>query len=229
MTATMDELVEEALPQVGYIATKLMPKLPYHVKRDDLEGAGRLGLVEAFKTFDPSRGVPFEKFAQIRIHGAMLDELRSLDWATRSTRATLRKMHQIEDDLRVSLSREPTTHELAEKLDISCDELAKLRYEAFRTSVLNYDSIMETDAEAEVLPADEDSPERQFVAQERLDDLHDAIAALPDRLRRIIIGYYFDNREMEDIAQELGVSGSRVSQLVFDAKKRIYRYLIDKS
>ena len=211
------ELVREHLALVQYVTSEIAHRVPSHVNRGDLVSAGMLGLAQAARSFDPERGIAFDRFASTRIRGALLDELRGRDWASRSVRAKARGMQQATDELTNKLGRPPTPDEVAGALHIPADTVRKLVDDVHRATVLNYESlVLEGDAE-EFLTASELSPEEAILDRERRSVLTDAVAALPDRLRRVVVGYFFEERSMQDLADELGVSESRVSQLRAEA------------
>jgi len=212
-----DELVREHLPLVHYVVAEVAHRLPNHVSRSDLVSAGMLGLAQAARSFDPDRGVAFDRFASTRIRGALLDELRGRDWASRSVRSRARGMQAATEDLTSRLGRTPTPDEVAEQLDLPVDAVHKLLDDVHRATVLNYESlVVDGDAES-FLSAEEETPEEAILARERRGYLTDAVATLPERLRLVVVGYFFEERSMQDLADELGVSESRVSQLRAEA------------
>ena len=212
-----DHLVREHLPLVQYVVSEVAHRVPSHVSRSDLVSAGMLGLAQAARTFDPDRGIAFDRFASTRIRGALLDELRGRDWASRSVRARARGLHAAHEDLTNRLGRPPTPDEVAHELSVPLDSVHKLVDDVHRATVLNYDSlVLEGDAES-FLASEGASPEEAILDRERKAYLIDAIDALPERLRHVVVGYFFDERSMQEIADELGVSESRVSQLRAEA------------
>lgn len=214
-----EQLVRENLPLVHYAVNEISSRVPRHVSRDDLTSAAMFGLVQAARTFDAARGVTFPRFARARITGALLDELRGRDWASRSVRAKARSLQESADQLTNRLSRTPTSEELATEMKVDIEEVRRLTNDVHRATVLNYEAIFtETDADAEsVLPASTPAPEDVLSARERTSYLVDAVVALPERLRTVVVGYFFDERPMQDIADELGVTESRVSQMRAEA------------
>ena len=149
--------------------------------------------------------------------GALLDELRGRDWASRSVRARARGMQQATDELTNRLGRPPTPDELAAALHLPTEAIRKLVEDVHRATVLNYESlVLEGDAE-EFLTAGDLGPEDAILEREKRSVLTDAVAALPERLRRVVVGYFFEERSMQSLADELGVSESRVSQLRAEA------------
>jgi RNA polymerase sigma factor for flagellar operon FliA len=212
-----DKLVREHLPLVQYVVSEIAHRIPNHVSRSDLVSAGMLGLAQAARNYDPERGIAFDRFASTRIRGALLDELRGRDWASRSVRSRARGLQAANEELTSRLGRPPTTDELAKELSVPADSVHKLVDDVHRATVLNYESlVLEGDAES-FLAAPDGGPEDAMLERERRSYLTDAVAALPDRLRKVVVGYFFEERSMQDLADELGVSESRVSQLRAEA------------
>jgi len=176
-----------------------------------------VGLAQAARNFDETRGVPFHRYASTRIKGALLDELRSHDWASRPVRAKARTMDQAIDRLTAKLGRAPTPAELASAMGVAATSLQGLTNDVHRATVLNYDSMLAGSDGDGVLLVDDDTPELELLERERNAYLVDAVQALPERLQVVVIGYFFNDRSMQDIGAELGVSESRVSQLRAEA------------
>ena len=211
--AKEDQLVREHLPLVQYVVSEVAHRVPNHVSRSDLVSAGMLGLAQAARSFDPERGIAFDRFASTRIRGALLDELRGRDWASRSVRSRARGLQATQEELTNRLGRAPKPEEVALALGIAPETVHKLVDDVHRATVLNYDSlVVEGDAESFIASPD-DGPEDTLLDRERKAYLMDAVGALPERLRRVVIGYFFEERSMQDLADELGVSESRISQL----------------
>lgn len=213
---TADELVTSHIPLVGHIVRETMQRLPSHVVRDDLISAGMLALVLASRGFDPERGVPFARFAAIRIRGAITDELRTTDWATRAVRVKSREVEAVRATLAARLYRSPSREEVAQAMGVSVGELDALDGDVERASVLSLQSLT-VDESADLLPSRDEAPEATLMRREQLGMLCDAIAELPERMRIVIEGHFFQQRKMADIAQELGVTESRISQLRTEA------------
>ncbi len=205
-------LVHDHLPLVQRAVTDLSRRLPQHVRTDELYSAGMLGLAQAARSFDPGRGIAFEHHASTRIRGALLDELRSADWASRSVRSRARSLQRASDDLTSRLGRPPTPTQLARELGVEVEAVHRLLEDVHRATVLNYDSIVEQGGD-ELLPAGDDPPEAVLLGRERRAYLIDAVMALPERLRRVVVASFFEERPMHQTAAELGVTESRVSQL----------------
>lgn len=216
--AERSALVEKNLPLVGYITSEFIGRLPSHVSRDDLTSAGLMALFQASKGYDPTTGVPFNRYANTRIRGAILDDLRGQDWASRGVRSRQRKLSQTEDQLTTQLGRTPTSSELASTLGVSDRELAETRDEAQRSMVLSMQGFTAEGASLDDhLPTHTPGPEQELLHRERLGYLRSAIAVLPERLRHVVEGYFIQERPMAELAEELGVSESRISQMRAEA------------
>jgi RNA polymerase sigma factor FliA len=208
------------MPLVGYCVSSVAARVPRHVRHDDLVSAGLLGLAQAAKMWDPERGVSFEHFARRRIEGALLDELRSRDWASRSARQDGRRLQLVTEELTGRLGRSPETTELAKELGVGADDVERIRDDVRRSTVLHLDAFEPGsgggDSLADVPSAD---PIQQLLSAEMRGYLLDAVQTLPDRLRKVVVEYFFEDRPMKEIADELGVTISRVSQLRAEAIK----------
>jgi RNA polymerase sigma factor for flagellar operon FliA len=198
--------------------SSISARVPRHVAWDDLVSAGMLGLAEAARSYDPSRGVPFDGYASTRIRGALLDELRSLDWASRSVRTKARLVEERSNALTVQLGRQPTPAEVAEHLGLAAGDVERIVEDVNRAVIVHYDAVAAAQGDPdELLPAGGTAPDEVLVERERKGYLRDAVEALPDRLRLVVEGYFFQERLMQDIADELGVTESRVSQMRAEA------------
>jgi RNA polymerase sigma factor for flagellar operon FliA len=216
------ELIEEHLPLVRHIVFQVSVR-PQHVDREELARAGVLGLVQAARRYDADKGVPFARFAAQRIRGAILDSVRSMDWVPRSLRRSARSLEVTAADLAADLGRVPTSVETAAALGMTVSELAELQDQVSRSLVLTLDmALADTGDDEEITLGSTvtdaaDGVEDQLETRELHAYLHDAVALLPERLRIVISGYFFEGRTSEEIASELGVTVSRVSQLRSDA------------
>jgi len=215
--AIEDDLVREHLPLVRRAVAELSARMPRHAARDDLVSAGMVGLAQAARNFDPSLGVPFHRYAATRIKGSLLDELRANDWASRPVRAKARNMELAIERLTAKIGRTPSQSELAESMGVALSIVRGLVADLHRATVLNYDSMLVSGDGEGVLLVDEETPELELLERERNAYLVDAIRSLPPRLQVVVKGYFFENRSMQDIGAELGVSESRVSQLRSEA------------
>jgi RNA polymerase sigma factor FliA len=212
----VEDLVRTHLPLVGHLVREMLGRLPAHVSREDLVSAGMAALATAAKSFDPERGTPFGSFASARIRGALLDELRGLDWASRSVRSRARRVEAAEQQLTAALGRTPTAAELAEALGVAVDEIKSVDEDVQRAVVLSLQGFPAGSAE-DLVRERAAGPEELILHRERIGYLRNAIDALPARLRRVVVAYFFEERPMAEIAAELGVTESRVSQLRTEA------------
>jgi RNA polymerase sigma factor for flagellar operon FliA len=211
-----DELITSHMPLVGHIVRETMGRVPSHVNRDDLTSAGLTALVLAARAFDAERGVPFDRYAATRIRGALLDELRSADWASRSVRRRARDLAETRSRLANVLGRVPTSAEVAQAAGMSQDEVAANDDDVSRAQVLSLQGSTTTPID-ELVPTRAPSPEDLVEHAERLTYLREAIEELPERLRIVVQDYFFAERPMADIAAELGVTDSRISQMRAEA------------
>ncbi len=214
---TEERLVTENLPLVNYLVNEIASGLPGHVLRSDLSSAGMAALAEAARAFDASLGVPFAKYASYRIRGAILDELRSHDWASRSVRARARRRQQVEDALIAQLGHMPSAQEIADAMEVSVDDVRAAERDVHQSVVLSLEAFEYDGPSDDILPAAATTPEHDLVGRERIAYLHDAVDVLPERLRAVIRGLYFEERTISDLATELHVTESRISQIRSEA------------
>lgn len=220
MHVDADRLCRDHLAVVHYEVRSLSSRLPTHVTRDDLTSAGMAALAAAAQSFDAERGVPFSRYAARRIKGALLDELRSLDWASRSLRAKAREREAARDALFTTLRREPGERDLATMMGVSVDELRELNRDLHQAVVLRLDALVDAGAYA-MLPRHSQTPEAVVVEREREAYLDAAVESLPERLRVVIRATFFEDRPLKEIADELGVTESRISQIRTEALKML--------
>jgi RNA polymerase sigma factor FliA len=212
----IDDLVTSHMQLVSHIVRESMGRLPGHVNRDDLTSAGLTALVQAARSYDETRGVPFTRYAATRIRGAIIDELRGIDWASRSVRRRARELDETRSRLAGRLGRTPSDAEVAEAAGVTVEEVAANADDVSRASVMSLQGFGDTPID-DVLPTRSPSPEEKVEQNERIGYLVDSVALLPERLRVVVEGYFFAERPMAEIAAELGVSESRVSQMRAEA------------
>jgi RNA polymerase sigma factor for flagellar operon FliA len=211
-----EELIRSHMPLVGHLVRDMLSRIPNHINRDDLTSAGLHALVTATRSYDGTRGIPFHRFAATRIRGAILDELRSLDWATRSVRSKARTTDTTRQQLTVTLGRTPTAEELAQALGTTTADLNRTDTDVQRATVLSLQGFATASAE-DLVTESAPGPEDVLLRREQIGYLHHAIAALPERLQTVVTEYFLNERPMADIAADLGVTESRISQLRAEA------------
>ncbi len=226
--ASRDELILEHLPQIKYIAHRISAKLPSHVEVNDLVGAGVLGLLDAVEKFDPTRGVKFKTYAELRVKGAILDSLRNLDWAPRSLRKRSKDLEKVYKDLEQRLGRPASDKEVCDELNISLEEFYELvdQIKGLNLGSFHEMASQEDDRNSEPLvkyipDAPQMDPFFVFHKSEIRHLLGGAIDALPKKERLVVSLYYYDELTMKEIGRVLGVNESRVSQLHTKAMLRL--------
>lgn len=225
------ELAESHLYLVEHVVQQLAAGFPRHVDRDELRGAGAAGLVDAANRYDAATGVPFARYASIRIRGAVLDATRTRDWATRRLRRDLRAIEQTTSDLEERLQRRPDDAEIADELGTDIDTVRERRASALTSTLLTLDrpvgdGLGDTAPLADrVVERDETwLPESALETSELVGTLRTAIAHLPELPRQVLIQHHFEGRLLRDIADDLGVTEARVSQLRHEALHALQAY-----
>lgn len=219
-----EQVVIDHLGLVGHAVTALAARYPRHVDRDELWNAGALGLVDAARRYDPDCGVPFARYAMIRIRGAIIDSTRSRDWATRGLRRGMRETRQAEERLRAANGREPTTAEIATALGVDVERVRELRAAASAATLLHLDQrIGSEDGQDTTLGETIEErdpavcPQASLEHRELTGTVRAAIQHLLPVQREVIERYYFHGEYLRTIADSLGVTEARVSQIRAEA------------
>jgi RNA polymerase sigma factor for flagellar operon FliA len=215
-----DRLILTYAPLVKYVAGRLGSGLPAHVDEGDLVSYGLLGLIGAIERYDPDRDIKFETYAISRIKGAIIDELRALDWVPRSVRSRAREIERAIGELEAKLGTAPTDEQIAAKIGISVDELEESLTDISRSSIAALDELWSTSGDGDqvsLLDTIEDTagprPADVLDATELREALADAIARLPEREKLVVTLYYYEELTLREIGEVLGVTESRISQL----------------
>jgi RNA polymerase sigma factor for flagellar operon FliA len=203
--------------------------LPAHVEEADLISYGLIGLINAIERFDPEREIKFETYAITRIKGAIIDELRSIDWVPRSVRARAREIERTNSKLEHRLQRAPTDEEMASALEVSVEEFQDSLLQISNSSVAALDELWTvSDSSGDQVSLldtlqDPDAPDPAHLvdATELKDRIADAIARLPEREKLVVALYYYENLTLREIGEVLGVTESRISQLHTKAVLRL--------
>jgi RNA polymerase sigma factor FliA len=223
-----DELILNYSPLVKYVAGRLASGLPQTVETADLISYGIFGLIDAIEKFDPARAIKFETYAISRIKGAIIDELRAMDWVPRSVRSRAREIESAYVSLENTLRRVPSDAEVADHMGISLKELQELLAKLSYTSVVSFEEMWvgsdREDGQSAIGSIKDDTAEDPvaiFETAEIKEILAGAIDKLPERERTVIALYYYEGLTLKEIGQVLGVTESRVSQLHTKAVLRL--------
>jgi RNA polymerase sigma factor FliA len=228
-----DRLILTYAPLVKFVAGRLGSGLPAHVDEGDLVSYGLLGLIGAIERYDPDRDVKFETYAIARIKGAIIDELRAMDWVPRSVRSRARDIERAIAVLEAKLHRAPTDEEIAEKLGITTEDLDDSLTDISRSSIAALDELWTVSSgsgdQVSLIDTIEDTsgpqPSHALDQTEMREALGESIAHLPEREKLVITLYYYEELTLREIGEVLGVTESRVSQLHTKAILRLKAHL----
>uniref|UniRef100_A6W0V2 RNA polymerase sigma factor FliA n=1 Tax=Marinomonas sp. (strain MWYL1) TaxID=400668 RepID=A6W0V2_MARMS len=228
-TLSIDAIVEQYGYLVKKIAYHLLARLPDSVDVDDLIQAGMMGLIEAYKRFESTKGASFETYAGIRIRGSIMDEVRKTDWAPRSVRRNGRAVATAIKELEAKLGREVSDMEVASHMNISMDEYHEMIHSSMSTQLFSYEEMLDSDTnnldsiESEV----ENAPYSLVEEGGFQNQLAKEIDDLPEREKLVLSLYYNEELNLKEIGAVLGVSESRVSQIHSQAAMRLRARLSD--
>ncbi len=215
-----NKLILYHAPLVKFIAGRMAMNMPPNVEYDDLVGYGTLGLMDAVEKFDITRGIKFKTYANQRIQGAILDELRASDWIPRSVRKKARDVERNIQGLEAKLGRPPSDEEISKSLGMSFEEYAELLSEISGTSMLSLNTVWyigkdddEITVGDQVEDAEHVTPDLHIEREEAKSILKDIIMKLPDREKQVVYLYYYEELTLKEIGDVLNVTESRVSQI----------------
>jgi RNA polymerase sigma factor for flagellar operon FliA len=223
-----DALVKQYAPLVKYVAGKVAVGMPNNVEFDDLVGYGVFGLFDAIEKFDPDKHVKFKTYAVTRIRGAIFDELRSIDWVPRSVRQKSRELEETVRRLESSLGRPATDEEIAKEMNISVKELERTMLKVSGTSMLSLNDVWYTGEDNDkvsiadsIESPDSLTPDTIVEKDEIRRVIVQAIQELPEKEKKVLVLYYYEDLTLKEIGQVLHVTESRVSQLHTKAITRL--------
>ncbi len=211
-----DILIEEYAPLVKIVSGKLSMYLGYNVEFDDLVGYGVFGLIDAIDKFDLSKGYKFETYASLRIRGAILDQIRKMDWIPRSLRQKQKKIDSAINELENSMGRTPTDSEVAKHLGITENEYDTWQGQAKVSNIVSLDEFVESAGERKVDPVRSkraEQPEEMVERSEIKRILMETLEVLTEKEKTVVMLYYYEELTLKEISRILEVSESRVSQL----------------
>ncbi|MBY4675962.1 RNA polymerase sigma factor FliA [Marinobacterium arenosum] len=224
-----DELIEQYAPLVKRIAHHLQARMPSSVVLDDLLQAGMIGLLEAYRNYDPCKGASFETYAGIRIRGAIIDEVRRGDWTPRSVHRNTRRISDAIHKIEARTGADAADAEVAAELGVTLDDYYALLKDSMESRLFSYDELVASSDEGpgDYIANDDPGPERHVSRESFLRSLAGAIERLPEREKLVLALYYDEQLNLKEIGQVLGVSESRVSQIHSQAAMRLRSRLRD--
>lgn len=226
-TACRETLIVEHMSLVKYLVGRVVPQLPPHLDPQDLLSAATVGLINAADRFDPGRGVLFKTFAEQHVRGAIIDELRSYDVLSRSMRDKYKRLEREVTSLEHKLGRNPTSQEVADALHIGLDEYYGLLDDVHVFTFISIDDSWEDNEGASLCLADvlceseAKSPQQQVIMMQLADAMGRAIESLPEKERLAVTLYYNEDLNLKEIGEALGLTESRISQLISQAMVRL--------
>lgn len=222
-SSSQQDLVSRYAPLVKRIAHHLLARLPSNVLVEDLIQAGMIGLIEASKKYDASKGASFETYAGIRIRGAIIDEVRKGDWSPRSVHRNARRVSEVIQQIESTYGRDAKDYEVAAELGVSLDEYYSMLQDSSSTRLFSYEEIteQEEDGPGMQIAGDYESPESEHHREAFAGALAKAIEILPEREKLVLSLYYDEELNLKEIGAVLGVSESRVCQIHSQAAARL--------
>ncbi len=215
-----ENFIKQYAPLVKYVAGKVAVGMPHNVEFDDLVGFGVFGLLDAIDKFDPDKNVKFKTYAVTRIRGAIFDELRSIDWVPRSVRQKTREVEEAIGSLEAQLGRTASDQEIAQALNVSEDEFLKTMMKISGTSILSLNDVWFSGDENDKVSIGESiespasmNPDVIVEKDEIRRVIVEAIHELPEKEKKVLVLYYYEDLTLKEIGQVLEVTESRVSQL----------------
>jgi len=216
-----EQIVLEHAPLIRYIVNRIAVRLPSHIDLDDLYNTGVIGLMDAIEKYDPEKNCKFKTYAEFRIKGAILDQLRSLDWVPRSVRQKSRKLEKAYGEVEQRLGRQATDDEVADSLGLQIEKFHELLNQVRGISMVNLEEIRGTNSDGDragtfadiIEDVQSENPFSSLKLTETKHAIADTIGTLPEKERLVISLYYYEDLNMKEIGQILGITESRVCQI----------------
>ena len=222
-----EKIVLQHTPLIRYIVNRIAVRLPSHIDLDDLQNTGVIGLMDAIDKYDPDKNCKFKTYAEFRIKGAILDQLRSLDWVPRSIRQKSRRLEQAYTEVEQRLGRSATEHEVAGTLGIELDQFHFLLNQVRGISMINLDELRSGGDSDQPMHGDifedvkAENPFMSLKSREMRQAVAECIGILPEKERLVISLYYYEDLNMKEIGNVLGITESRVCQIHAKAVARL--------
>ncbi|MDX2494457.1 MAG: FliA/WhiG family RNA polymerase sigma factor [Desulfuromusa sp.] len=217
--AEREKMIESHLSLVDFLVDRMMSQVPAFVSRDDIRSAALMGLMDASNRFDPRRGVLFKTFAERRIRGAVFDEVRRMDWFSRSLREKQSRLSKVTDSLGKKLGRAPEDPELAEELDMSLDNFRELQLQVSQLGTISLNESLDNDEDSGKTFIDNLEDSKQASVQERMEaneltgELAGYLEQLSEKERLVVALLYYEELSQKEISEVLELSEGRISQL----------------
>jgi RNA polymerase sigma factor for flagellar operon FliA len=224
-----EQIVLEHAPLIRYIVNRIAVRLPSHIDLDDLHNTGVIGLMDAIEKYDPEKNCKFKTYAEFRIKGAILDQLRSLDWVPRSVRQKGRRLERAYGEVEQRLGRSASEEEVADSLGLQLDKFHELLNQVRGVSLVNLEELRGTSSDGErtgsyadiVEDVHSENPFSALKQQETRHVIGDTISSLPEKERLVLTLYYYEDLNMKEIGSILGITESRVCQIHTKAVGRL--------
>jgi RNA polymerase sigma factor FliA len=218
-----EQIILQHCPLVKFMALRLVSRLPNNVQTDDLFNAGIIGLIDAIEKFDPTQGIQFETYAKIRIRGAMLDEIRAMDWVPRSLRQKSHSLEKASSAIEQRTGRNPTDEEIAEEMNIPIEDYFGLLDEVKGISIMPEDiqDAIQENRSLRLMAPEADEPFFHMHRSELKEHLTAAIKTLPEKEQLVLSLYYYEELTMKEIGAVMGYTESRISQIHTKAVLRL--------
>jgi len=223
-----EEIIIKYVDLVKIVASKLFNYYAQKIEYEDLVGYGIIGLIDAIDKFDYTKNIKFETYASIRIKGAIMDEIRNQDWVPRAIRQKSKQLNNAIKTLEDKLCREATKEEIAQYMNISIDELLKLIDETSTFNIMSIEEEIADNYKIQIIDTNiKNSPENQLIYNDNINELAKAIDTLNDKEKLIINLYYYENLTYKEISEIVGLSESRISQIISICLSKLKKILIE--